>query len=207
MKTYASRILITAALLASGAAAADHAPAPLSGPHTLLAIPTPADGFETKAAALLQKWLRRATQTKDGFEIVAEDKLDDGAGRLIFALGRTRWADARKLATLWQDGFVITRKGHVIVIAGGKPRGTLFGAARFLDRFCGVRFYLPVPLFTSLPRQQPVIPATLDVVEEPFVRATSMSGPLAVPGYNDWLTLIAGNTRQGLAVTHQHNMG
>jgi hypothetical protein len=34
-----------------------------------------------------------------------------------------------------------------------------------------------------------------------------MSGSLAVPGYNDrWLLLIAGNTRTGLAGTHQHNM-
>ncbi|MBI5685276.1 MAG: DUF4838 domain-containing protein [Verrucomicrobia bacterium] len=179
---------------------------PLSGARTVLVVPTSADAFETKTAALLQHWLRRATHAKDGFEIVAEDKAGGVTGELMFALGRTRWADAQKLAAIWQDGFVIQRKDNIIVIAGGKPRGTLFGAVRFLGRFCGVRFYLPGQLFTSVPRQKPVIPAALNIVEEPFVRATSMSGSLAVPGYADWLLFIAGNTRQGLAGTHQHNM-
>lgn len=177
-----------------------------SGVNTVVVVPESADAFETKAAGLLQHWLRRATHAKDGFAIVAEDKLGDTTGKLVFALGRTRWADAQKLAMLWQDGFVIKCKDNIIVIAGGKPRGTLFGAVRFLDRFCGVRFYLPGQLFTSVPRQKPSIPAVLDIVEEPFVRATSISGSLAVPGYADWLLFIAGNTRQGLAGTHQHNM-
>jgi len=166
-----------------------------------LVVPTNADAFETKAATLLQQWLR-----PDKPEIVTENKLGDTGGKLVFALGRTRWADKEELAKLWQDGFVIRRKDNIIVIAGGGPRGTLFGAVKFLDRFCGVRFYLPDKRFISVPKQKPVIPAALDIVEEPFVRATSMSGPLAVPGYNDWLLRIAGNTRTGLAGTHQHNM-
>lgn len=194
-------------LFASGmAGAVEGPPSPLSGERTVLVTPASADPFETKAAALLQQWLRRATHAKDGFEIVAEDKAGDATGKVVFAIGRTRWADAQKLAAIWQDGFIIRRGSNIIVIAGGQPRGTLFGAARFLDRFCGVRFYLPDQLFTSVPRQKPAIPAAIDIVEEPFVRATSMSGPLAVPRYNDWLERIAGNTRAGLAGTHQHNM-
>jgi len=199
-------IAVAALLMLTTARGAAEPPSPLSGATTVLVVPAFADAFETKAAGLLQHWLRRATHAKEGFEIVAEDKLGETTGKLVFALGRTRWADAQKLAALWQDGFVIQRNGDTIVIAGGKPRGTLFGAVRFLDRFCGVRFYLPGQLFTSVPRQKPAIPAAVDVVEEPFVRATSMSGPLAVPGYADWLLFIAGNTRQGLAGTHQHNM-
>jgi len=167
----------------------------------VLVVPADADEFERKAATLLQRWLRPNRP-----EIAAEDKLGDTAGQLVFAIGRTRWADKEKLASLWQDGFVIRRTNDIIVIAGGKPRGTLFGAVRFLDRFCGVRFYLPDQLFTSAAKQRLAIPATLDITEEPFVRATSMSGPLPVPGYNDWLLRIAGNTRAGLAGTHQHNM-
>jgi hypothetical protein len=201
-KTVLSLVLAVVALVQG----ADRPAATLSGVNTVLVVPASADAFESKAVALLQHWLRRASHAKDGFEIIAEDKFGDDAGKLVFALGRTRWADAQKLAALWQDGFIIKRKDNTIVIAGGKPRGTLFGAVRFLDRFCGVRFYLPGQLFTSVPRQKPAIPAALDIVEEPFVRATSMSGPLAVPGYADWLLFIAGNTRQGLAGTHQHNM-
>jgi hypothetical protein len=204
MKSFLCPLTILLAL--AGANGMDEQASPLSGAKTILVVPASADAFETKAVALLQQWLRRAAHEKDGFEIVTEDKLGDPAGKLVFALGRTRWADTAKLAALWQDGFVIKRKANIIVIAGGKPRGTLFGAVRFLDRFCGVRFYLPSQLFTSTPRQRPAIPAALDVVEEPFVRATSMSGPLAVPGYADWLLFIAGNTRLGLAGTHQHNM-
>lgn len=180
---------------------------PLTSGSCVLVTPSPADDMETRAARLLQQWLRRATRAKDGFEIVAQDKFAPATDKLAISLGRTRWAAATQLDAIWQDGFVLRRQGNVLVIAGGKSRGTLFGAARFLDRFCGVRFYLPDELFTSLPRRQPVVPATVELVEEPFVRATSMSGMLAVPGYNDpWMLLIAGNTRPGLAGTHQHNM-
>ncbi|MBM4155171.1 MAG: DUF4838 domain-containing protein [Lentisphaerae bacterium] len=170
--------------------------------------PAVADRFEQQAAALLQRELRRATGVTDGFAIVAEKDADEAAGGFVLAIGRTRWGDAKRLETLWQDGFIIRRTNDTLIIAGGKPRGTLFGAVRFLDRYCGVRFYLPDPLFTSCPESPHGLPTVIDVVEEPFVRATSMSGSLPVPGYSDrWLVPIAGDTRTGLAGTHQHNMG
>jgi hypothetical protein len=204
IRTYFVRLLGLVA--AAAVCAADDTAMPLSGANTLLALPPAADPFETKAAVLLQQWLRQSTHAKDGFTLVTEDKPGDTAGKQIIALGRTRWVDKARLAALWQDGFIIQRRQDTIIIAGGQPRGTYFGAVRFLDRFCGVRFYLPDARFISQPAQAPSLPASLDIVEEPFVRATSMSGPLAVPGYSDWLLRIAGHTRDGLAGTHQHNM-
>ena len=41
------------------------------------------------------------------------------------------------------EGFIIRTVGKDIVIAGGRPRGTLYGVYDFLERFCGCRWYTP----------------------------------------------------------------
>ena len=41
------------------------------------------------------------------------------------------------------EGFIIRTVGKDVVIAGGRPRGTLYGVYDFLERFCGCRWYTP----------------------------------------------------------------
>jgi len=170
---------------------------PLDPRDTVLALPAAPAAEETQAARLLQEWLCRASRVQAGFEIVGEDR---ARGKVI-ALGRTRWAPRDALA---RDGFAIRRQGAVVAIAGGSPAGTYCGAARFLDRFCGVRFYLPGELFASLPPDPRLKVPEIDLKEEPFVRNCMMTGVGTAPGEGEWLKRNAAARKEPF--THQHSM-
>jgi len=157
-----------------------------------------------KAAKLLQTWLRRAYGTSTGFDVIGQAKLGEPGQRIVLALGPTRWSDPRQVAQLWQDGFLLERQGRGVTIVGGSPRGTLLGVVGFLDRFCGVRFYMPGDLFTSLPAAKKVVLDEFRIVDEPYVRSCMMSGIGGTPGDADWVARNGAIRRLG--GTHQHNM-
>lgn len=180
-------------------------PLTLAPETTILVVPAVADPEVGGAADLLQLWLRRATGVADGFAIVSEADVGDTAGLVVLALDRTQWADAAQLDGLWREGFVLARTDDVVVIAGGGAHGTLLGVVGFLDRFCGVRFYMPGELFTSVPAPGPIVLGSVAVVDEPYVRSAFMTGVAGVPGDGEWTTLNAVNNRR-LGGTHQHNM-
>ena len=100
---------------------------------------------------------------------------------------------------------MLRRTGNVVSIAGGKPSGTFHGAAAFLDRYCGVRFYMPTDLFTSLPAGGKVVIGRVDMVMVPFVRSCYMSGiDHDNTADSQWVRRVGGWRRLG--GTHQHNM-
>lgn len=183
-------------------------PLPLLPENTWIVLPSSeAERPILEAAETLSKFLRRACGTSRGFEVVREGELEHVEGKALLALGPTSWADEEESRDLWQDGFVIRRKANVIVIQGGKARGAFNGAMAFLDRFCGVRFYMPGDLWTSLPAERTItIPGEIHLREEPYVRATSMTGGGSTPGQAAWIRRNNGYSRTGLAGTHQHNM-
>lgn len=202
--------IILAGLTLLASRTIDAAPArPLSllPEKTLIVTPTQgADAETAQAAALLQEWLRKACRTTTGFTIVGEAQAREHEDQAILALGRTHWADAKALDGLWQDGFVLRRQGNVIAIAGGKERGTFYGAVRFLDRFAGVRFYMPGDRYTSLPEPHALTVGDVNLVEEPFVRWCMMSGLGTAPGEGDWVRRNGTYRRDVFGGTHQHNM-
>ncbi|MBM4050595.1 MAG: DUF4838 domain-containing protein, partial [Planctomycetes bacterium] len=172
---------------------------------TVIVVPNAPHERESAAARLLQEWLRKACRAETGFEILAEDKLGDAQGRAVLALGRTKWAPA-EAAKLYRDGFIIRREGERVVIAGGEPAGTFFGAAHFLDKFCGVRFYMPGDLFTSLPEKPEVtLPDAVDITEEPFVKNCTMTGVANMPAVEGpWLQRSTAHRKESFS--HQHSM-
>ncbi|WP_434424283.1 DUF4838 domain-containing protein [Nannocystis pusilla] len=180
-------------------------PLTLEPAATVIVTPVTPDAQVTNAASFLQAWLRRVSGVMDGFAIVAEPDLGDPAGKVVLALDRTQWADATELDGLWHEGFVLRRTDDRVVIAGGGPRGTFMGVVGFLDRFVGVRFYMPGELFTAVPPPGPITLGAVDVVDEPYARSVFMTGVAGVPGDGDWAALNAVNNRR-LGGTHQHNM-
>lgn len=54
------------------------------------------------------------------------------------------------LAVLGQEEFVMRSKAGHLLLAGGRPRGTLYAVHRFLQEQCGVRWW--TPWATNLPR-------------------------------------------------------
>ena len=67
---------------------------------------------------------------------------------------------------LGNEGFVLKTQGEKIVIAGGKPRGTLYGVYDFLEKFLGCRWFNRdnklIPALDALE-----VPATIDETEIP----------------------------------------
>ncbi|MEK7413472.1 MAG: DUF4838 domain-containing protein [Planctomycetota bacterium] len=67
-------------------------------------------------------------------------------------------------ASLGKEGFLLKQIGSSLVIAGGRPRGTLYGVYSFLDRL-GVRWWTPTERY--VPTQKTVVLPALDVRDVP----------------------------------------
>jgi hypothetical protein len=160
---------------------------------------------DMESARLLATWLQKAYGVETGFQRTDPSDAIQRNAELVLAVGKTPWVSDENLAEVDLHGFIIKRKGNVVVIAGGSPRATLWGTVHFLDRFAGVRFYMPGDLFTSVPAEKPTPLAGIDVTTAPFVRSASLSGL-----HNDYATeklwddRNAMNRRRG--GSHQHNM-
>ena len=180
--------------------AASKTPLRIDPARTLIVVH---DGVPEKhtsdAAALLRKWILRTLRRPRGLLIRNETQAGDVTGKTIVALGRTRWVDDADVKGLWRDGFIIKRKANVIVICGGMSRGTLLGAVHFLDKFCGVRFYMPGDTFTSLPDEREIVLPAIDIREEPYVKSCFTTG---VGG--DWT--IRNGIQRRTGGSHAHNM-
>ena len=90
-------------------------------------------------------------------------------------VGRTAFAAKKKIRI---DGFapeewLIRRYSDGIVIAGGMPRGALFGAYEFLERFFGILWL--DELYTHIPRQKKFsLPEKIDLRGKPHFRYRGM---------------------------------
>ncbi len=192
-------------LLALTQAGAADAPLALGPATTVIVIPQNADRAENTAASLLQQWLGRVTGSAEGFPIQHIGQWKQESDQVVISVGATPWGDDPRLAQVDDDGFVITRRDNVIVIAGKTPEASHYGVVRFLDRYAGVRFYLPGELWTSCPNVEAVVYDGPDTVETPFVTSLFLSG-LAMDDRDEyaWIRRNAGLRRKG--GTHQHNI-
>ena len=82
------------------------------------------------------------------------------------------------LTKLGPEEFVMQAKGRKLLLAGGRPRGTVYAVNRFLQEQCGVRWW--TPWATNLPRQASLRVADLNVRENP---AFEYRGPYWFPGF------------------------
>jgi hypothetical protein len=82
------------------------------------------------------------------------------------ARGRIR-ADWAKLG---DDGFVLRSSGDGLFIAGAEDLGTLFGVYHFLEKHCGVRWFMPGEFGEVVPRTETPKIGTFDETETPDFR-------------------------------------
>ena len=66
---------------------------------------------------------------------------------------------------LGKEGYLIRTAGESLVIAGGRPRGTLYGVYELLEKHLGCRWYTPDTSFT--PRRRTITLDRLDVTGAP----------------------------------------
>lgn len=123
---------------------------------------------ERTAATELRNALRRICG--EWFEIAPEDSLR--GSRPAIYVGATVFArrSGMRPERMTGEEFVIRRVGDDMILCGGRPRGTLYAVAEFLEDYCGVRWltlageeYVPLRPELSLPRvNQRTKPAFVD---------------------------------------------
>jgi hypothetical protein len=69
------------------------------------------------------------------------------------------------LANFGAEELVMRAKGEKLLLAGGRPRGTLYAVNRFLQEQCGVRWW--TPWATNIPVKKTLEVGDLDVREKP----------------------------------------
>jgi hypothetical protein len=178
-------------------------PMSLTPDDTLIVVGTFCHYADLNTARLLQSNLRRVYDTEQGFEIVNEYTLDeDLAQNAILAVGRTRFAADADSTGLETFGFRIRRRGRAVIFAGGSDKGVLYGAVRFLDRLCGVRFYMPGELFTSRPDETPITLGRIDITDAPYVKVAACR----THGTPDGGTFMSLHGLDRRPTSHQHTM-
>lgn len=80
---------------------------------------------------------------------------------------------------LGPEEIVLKTRGERLVLAGGRPRGTLYAVSQFLQRQCGVRWW--TPWAARVPRQPRLEVGELDVRYQPVFESRD---PFWYPAFN-----------------------
>lgn len=129
-------------LLTAGRAVADVTIAENGKTQYRIVLPADAIPAERYAAEELQHYLQKMSGARLSIVTDAEGPIS----REILLGNNTRLAGLRPaldIATLGPDGFVLRIEGNRLVIAGGRPRGTLNGVYTLLEEKLGVRWFTP----------------------------------------------------------------
>ncbi len=157
------------------------------------AIVVPADAIpaENYAAGELATFLEKITgarlpMVKDDTEPRPHEIVLGPTNRRLPALGVTLPADR------WgRDGFVLRTVGPHLVLAGDRPRGTLYAVYEFLERQ-GVRFFAPD--VTRLPAQPDLTCPPLDEVHTPAFEGRGFMSWAVQQSDNDWAVRLRYNS-------------
>ena len=119
---------------------------------------------ERYAAEELQRYLERMSGAR--LPIVTDAEPMESREILLgdnTRLRKLKWnIDFHKLGT---DGFALRTDGKRLIIAGGRPRGTLYGVYALLEEKLGVRWFTPE--FEVVPKLQRVNLPKLDEIQVP----------------------------------------
>jgi hypothetical protein len=124
-----------------------------------------ADATEPEKAAVreLAHVLRQIT----GAEFMVTNAVEASARAIIVGPGplATKCFPDLNLASFGPEELVMRLKGEKLLLAGGRPRGTLYAVNRFLQEQCGVRWW--TPWATNIPAKKTFVVGALNVREKP----------------------------------------
>jgi hypothetical protein len=117
--------------------------------RTVIVVDPAATAAESFAACQLASALQQITGAS--FEI--RTNTQSPARSIIVGPGAAAAASFRDapLAQLGGEELIIRAKGNRLLLAGGRPRGTLYAVSRFLQDACGLRWW--TPWASRIPRQ------------------------------------------------------
>ncbi len=131
----------------------------------LIVLPDQPAGPEVEAAAELSKYLGKLTGT--AFEQVSEKDLQ---GHAAIFIGATAAAAAAGVsaAELDRDGFIIKAVRGNLFVVGHDAVATELGVHYFLQRYGGIRWYIPLDIGEHIPSRPTLqLPDDLSDVQEP----------------------------------------
>jgi len=130
-----------------------------------IALAADANPAETTAAAQLQQYLQQITGAN--FPIKSEKDVSENAPQILVGVGarvkvllpRQNWN------SLGNDGIVIKTVGRNLILAGGRPRGTLYAVFQFLEDEAGCRWWTPAE--KGIPHKSTFTVGELDTIYTP----------------------------------------
>jgi hypothetical protein len=131
----------------------------------VIALPDKPEGYENESANELGTYLGKLTEA--AFEQVAEQDLQ---GRPAIFVGATAAAAKAGIsaAKMDRDGFIIKATGGSLYVVGYDTGATELGVHFFLQRYGGIRWYIPLEIGEYIPlRPSFSVPDTLDDRQEP----------------------------------------
>jgi hypothetical protein len=129
-----------------------------------IVVPAAALPSERYAAEELQKYLEKITGAK--MPIVTDTEKARSKEILLGDNARLRRVEPKlNCEHLATDAFVLRTRGKRLIIAGSKPRGTLYGVYALLEEQLGVRWFTPE--FEHVPRAAKLSLKALDETHTP----------------------------------------
>jgi hypothetical protein len=129
-----------------------------------IVVPAAAIPSERYAAEELQKYLEKMTGAQ--FPIVTDKEKARSKEILLGDNARLRQVEPKlNCGNLATDGFYLRTHGKRLIIAGSKPRGTLYGVYTLLEEKLGVRWFTPE--LEHVPRTEELSLTPLDETRNP----------------------------------------
>lgn len=101
------------------------------------------------------------------------------------------------------DGWSIRSSGRTIAIAGGSPRGALYGTYAFIERVLGVRWFMPGAVGEDVLEARTIPVPDLDLVHDPGFDSIGGFAWSGGPGAAEWESRL--RVRVGPPVSFGHN--
>jgi len=124
---------------------------------------------ERHAAQALRRWIREAT----GADLVCVTRkaLRPGESAILVGQGAaaTKFARGVDWKTLGEEKTLLQSRAGVLLLAGGRPRGTLYAVHRFLEAHLGIRWWTPWAV--DVPKRGALTLADLELRETPAFEA------------------------------------
>ena len=129
-----------------------------------IVLPADATPAENYAAQELADFLGQMTGAK--FPMAAEGTATEGP-KIVLGCGTLARASVPEntLNELGEDEFIIKTDGNNLILAGGRPRGTLYAVYHLLDNILGIRWWAPG--VTYVPEKKTLALDSLDLRLKP----------------------------------------
>ena len=154
-----------------------------SGASLQIVIPENADPIERNVAQDFARVLKK--MSGHAFTVIEEGSRQHSAGIYI---GKTQLAKGLDLDNILkdEDSFLLRTDNDKLILTGLTPDATAFAVYWFLQKYGGVRWYIPTELGEYIPTKLSWLLPTIDKVVTPDFLSRGFGG-IIVEGSEDWM--------------------